>query len=80
MGFYIDGQPPHFSNKISQVGIRKALNLSKGLAINRSPEDMEFLISRWSIKSRTFITVWGEFCPTLEDVVVFLSVFIYLER
>lgn len=30
---------------------------------------MKFLISRWSIKNHTFIAIWGEFGPTLKDVV-----------
>lgn len=46
------------------------MNLSKTLIINRSPLDLEFLISRWSNKSHMFIAAWGEFGPTLEDVVV----------
>lgn len=59
-----------FSKKITEIGIRKALNLSKSLANNWTPEDMEFLVSRWSTESHTFIVWWGEFCPTTEDVIV----------
>lgn len=29
---------------------------------------MEFLILCWSTERHTFITAWGEFGPTLEDV------------
>lgn len=32
--------------------------------------DLEFLISRLSDESHTVVTACGEFCPTLEDVVV----------
>lgn len=32
--------------------------------------DLEFLNSRWIIESHTFVTAWGEFCPTLENIVV----------
>lgn len=59
-----------YSDAIVSAGIGKALNLSKTLVINRSPLDLEFLISRWSIESHTFIAAWGEFGLTLEDVVV----------
>lgn len=38
-----------YADNIVSAGIRKALNLSKNLFINRSPMDLEFLISRWSI-------------------------------
>lgn len=58
------------SDAIISAGIGKALNLSKTLVINRSPLDLEFLISRWSIESHIFVAAWGEFGPTLEDVVV----------
>lgn len=33
---------------------------------------MEFLISSWSIEARTFIVAWGDFGPTLEDVVALI--------
>lgn len=59
-----------YSGKIVSAGVGRALNLSKNLFINRSPMDFEFLFSRWSTESHTFVTAWGEFCPTLEDVVV----------
>lgn len=29
--------------------------------------DLEFLTSRWTTESHTCVTVWGEFCPTLEN-------------
>lgn len=61
---------PDFSKNITQTGIRKALSLLEGIAINKSHEDMEFKISWWSIASHTFMTVWGEVHLTLEDVVV----------
>lgn len=34
---------------------------------------MEFLISRWSSESYTFIAAWGELFLTLEDVIVLPS-------
>lgn len=35
---------------------------------------MVFLVSKWSTKSHTFVASWGEFCPTLEDVIVLTGV------
>lgn len=58
------------SDAIISAGIGKALNLSKTLVVNRSPLDLEFLISRWSVESHTFVAAWEEFELTLEDVVV----------
>lgn len=44
-----------YSKKITATKYRKALNLMKSLAIDRCPEDMEFIISIWSIVCHTFI-------------------------
>lgn len=40
-----------YSEKSIAAGIKKALNLSKSLVLSRCPEDMEFLVSRWSPES-----------------------------
>lgn len=61
------------SDKISKTGIRKALNLSKGITTNRSLEDLECLIGRWRTESHTFIAARHEFYAILEDVVVLTS-------
>lgn len=51
----------------------------KGLTINRGLENMEFIMSRWSIESHAFIVAWGEFCLTLEDVVILTGLSIFRE-
>lgn len=43
--------------------------MSNGITINRRHDNMELLILRWSIESHIFVVAWGEFRPTLEDVV-----------
>lgn len=40
-----------YVDNIVSAGIGKAMNLSKNLFINRSPMDLEFFISRWSIET-----------------------------
>lgn len=65
--------------KIFKTGIRKVLNLLKSIAINKSPEDLEFLIAWWSTESQTFVTAWGEFYFTLEDVVVLIGLSLFEE-
>lgn len=62
-----------YSDSIVSVGIGKALSLSKNLFINKNPMDLEFLISRWSIETHTFVTAWRDICPTIEDVVVLID-------
>lgn len=54
--------------------------MSKNLAINRCLEDLEFLISRWTVESHTFIEAWGQFCPTLEDVIVLTGLSLWRSR
>lgn len=66
-----------YSEKIISNGVGRALNLSKNLFIIRSPLDLEFLISRWSIECHTFVTVWCEFCPTLENIVVLTGLLVF---
>lgn len=53
------------SDNIVSAGIGRSLNLSKNLYINRSPMDLEFLISWWSSESHTFVTAWGGVLPYL---------------
>lgn len=40
----------------------------KTTSINVRHNDIEFLISHWSIETHTFIAAWREFDLTLEDV------------
>lgn len=37
---------------------------------NRRYNDLDILISRWSIESHTIMAAWGEFGPNLDDSVV----------
>lgn len=66
-----------YLEKITATGIKKALNLSKSLDINRCLEDLKLLVRRWTFESHTIIAAWDKFCPTFEDVIVLtrLSVF-----
>lgn len=38
------------------------------LSVTMYHQDLEILMSRWSVESHTFITAWVEFRPTLEGV------------
>lgn len=40
---------------------------------DRSRLDLAFLVSRWPSHSHTFVTAWGEFCPSLEDVAIIIG-------
>lgn len=43
------------------------------MSVERNLEDLEFLMSRWSIKTHIFVASWGEFGPTVEDVATLTS-------
>lgn len=40
---------------------------------------MDFLISRWSIESHTFVTAWDETRPTLENALVLTGLPLFSE-
>ncbi|KAJ1406807.1 Aminotransferase-like, plant mobile domain [Sesbania bispinosa] len=68
-----------FITVLSQVGIADAIWISPSLSVQRRSEDLTVLIECWSCKTHTFLTSWGEFSPTLEDVAVLLKLPITLD-
>lgn len=49
--------------KMLTVGVKKALNCSRIRLVTRVHEDLEFLVSRWSLESHTFCCsgeVWAD--------------------
>lgn len=53
-----------------EVVVRKALNISMSMSVIRNHADLELLFSIWNTKTYTFVTSWGEFTPSLEEVSV----------
>lgn len=47
--------------KMLVVGVKKALDCSRIHSIIRGNEDLELLVSRWSVESHTIITAWWDF-------------------
>lgn len=60
---------PGMPKKFHDLGIMRAITQTRRMSVERNSEDLKFLMSRWSTKMHTFVTAWGEFAPTLEDVV-----------
>lgn len=54
------------------MGILKAIICATSIAIERNPVDLEFLMPQWSTKTHTFLTSWGEFSPSTEDVAMLI--------
>lgn len=64
---------PGMSRKFQDLRIIRAITQARKMSVERSSEDFEFLMLRWSIETHTFVASWGEFGPTLEDVVALTS-------
>ena len=55
---------------LAAVGIKDAVLMSTRLQVPKRFGDLDALVQRWNTVTHTFITSWGEFTPTLEDVSV----------
>lgn len=49
------------------------------MAVDRIEAVLEFLISRWSIETHTFVTSWGDFGLSLEDMPMLTSLSLFGE-
>ncbi|MDV3201123.1 MAG: hypothetical protein Q8877_02885 [Sweet potato little leaf phytoplasma] len=58
---------------LKQVGVAEAIRASPHLGVNRRVEDLHILVQRWCSATHNFLTSWGEFTPTLEDVIILLK-------
>lgn len=58
---------------LAEAVVKKVSDVSMPIFIIRSHTGIEFLISRWNMETYTFVTSWGEFSPTLEDVSVMFN-------
>lgn len=47
--------------------ILEAIKISQSLTLNKRNKNLDFLMSRWSTDTHTFVFPWGEFSPTLQD-------------
>lgn len=58
------------------LGIMKVIAQARAMAVERNPNNLEFLKSRWSTETHTFVASWGEFGPSLgcADVDFFATV------
>lgn len=68
---------PGMSRRFQDLGILRAISQARKASVERDPKDLEFLLSRWSTETHSFVTAWGEFGPTLEDVAVLTSLPIF---
>ena len=68
-----------FVEVLKRVGIVDAIWVSKRLAVQRCPEDARIWAQHWSSRTHMFIMAWGEFFPTLEDVIVLLKLLVFCD-
>ncbi|KAH7858895.1 hypothetical protein Vadar_029158 [Vaccinium darrowii] len=57
---------------LERAHILEPLKISQILTLNRRNENIDFLVSRWSVDTHTFVFPWGEFGPTLQDTTALL--------
>lgn len=55
---------------LEEIGVLRPVQYPLLMDVDGNPVDLSFLVSRWSSHSHTFLEVWGEFCPSLEHIVV----------
>ena len=53
---------------LREVGLFTAVSSLKSCTIFKHGSSLNLLLSRWSMESHTFVTGWGEFTLTLEDI------------
>lgn len=54
------------ASKMLEVKVKKALDFLRIRSIIRIHEDMDIIVSRWSVEGNTFVAVWVyEFRPTI---------------
>lgn len=68
---------PRMSKKFQDLGKLRAITQARKAAVERDPQDLEFLLSRWNTETHSLVAAWGEFGPTLEDVLVLTSLPIF---
>lgn len=68
---------PSMSKKFQDLGKLRAITQARKAAVERDPQDLEFLLSRWNTETHSLVAAWGEFGPTLEDVLVLTSLPIF---
>lgn len=56
------------SERLMDANVKLPIFCSRVCSLCRQHSDLEVLISKWSIDTHTFITSWGEFIPTLKDM------------
>lgn len=62
---------------VKLVDIRKTLNLSRAISINKQSLDPEYLVSRGSTDLHTFVATCNKFRPTFEDVSALIDLLLF---
>ncbi|XP_059658415.1 uncharacterized protein LOC132304701 [Cornus florida] len=69
-----------FLETLKASRIADAVRNTRELTIPRDVHDLALLVSRWSRDTHTFVTSWGEFTPTIEDVVQLMCLNVFGEH
>ena len=55
------------------MGMYDIVVISQKLTLNHSNINLDGLVGRWNCITHTFVMLWGEFTPTLKDVMVLMK-------
>jgi hypothetical protein len=61
-------QNPDFKTRLEKAGVLECVQLCANFSMFRDESALNLLVSRWCSQTSTFVTSWGEFTVTLEDV------------
>lgn len=68
-----DARPTGYVEETSRAGDNEVNYTGPKNSSGKKSKDLEFLLSRWRTEIHSFFTLWGEFGPTLEDVMMLTS-------
>lgn len=57
----------NYKRVLDRANILEIIKISRSFSLNKRNENMDFLVSRWSRDTHTFMFPWGDFGPTLQD-------------
>lgn len=66
-----------YKERLKDVGVLHYIELCWEFQVYKDDAALDVLVSRWDLKTCTFVTAWGEFTPTLKDVQILYK--LYLE-
>lgn len=68
---------PEYAAKLNRAGVKRSINITTAMDVKRDKAALAVLLARRNTCTHTFIVSWGEFTPTLEDVMELLQLLVF---